>query len=168
MFHVIDRPSRVLAATALFGALILAAPTHAQTSASTPTQTTQSKSTAKSKAPVDRVEARIAELHAKLKITPDQEAKWTDVVQVMRDNAKRMDSLLQARSQNLRTMTAVDDLKSYQEITDAHSQGLQKLIPAFQSLYDTMGTDQKKNADKVFAQFQGPSRTSQGPVAKGS
>jgi protein CpxP len=99
---------------------------------------------------VNRVEARIADLHAKLKITPAQEAQWNAVTQVMRDNAKRMEVLTKARAENAKTMTAVDDLKSYSEIIAAHDEGLKTFIPAFESLYAGMSDEQKKTADDIF------------------
>jgi hypothetical protein len=98
----------------------------------------------------DRVEARIAELRGKLRITPDQEDKWNSVTQVMRDNAQKLDSLNQARTQNAGRMTAVEDLNSYSQIADAHAEGLKKFVPAFQALYDSMSDAQKKQADALF------------------
>ncbi|MBI3513568.1 MAG: Spy/CpxP family protein refolding chaperone [Proteobacteria bacterium] len=154
MLPRIDRPVRALAATALFGALILAVPSQAQTP---PAQTRQAPAAQPTASPV---ETRVTELHDKLKITSAQEAKWKAVAQVMRDNAQKMDGLMQKRGQTLRTMTAVDDLKSYREMTDAHTKGLQKLIPAFETLYNAMAPDQRKNADQVFAKFQEPDTAS--------
>ncbi len=101
--------------------------------------------------PTDRVEARITRLHGELKITAAQELQWNAVAQAMRDDAKAMEQAIEQRRQ-AKSMTAVDDLKSYQAIADAHAQGLQKLIPAFQALYDSMSDEQKKNADAVFSQ----------------
>jgi hypothetical protein len=98
----------------------------------------------------DRVEARIKELHAKLKITPAQEALWNSVTQVMRDDAKTMEALIKARSEKEPTMTAVDDLKSYGEIAVAHADYLKKFIPVFEPLYASMSDAQKKNADTLF------------------
>jgi LTXXQ motif family protein len=98
----------------------------------------------------DRVEARITELHAKLSITPAQEELWSNVTQVMRDNAKTMEELAKTRSENMYTMTAVDDLKSYGGIAEAHAEGLKKFIPVFEPLYVSMSDAQKKNADIVF------------------
>jgi protein CpxP len=112
---------------------------------------------------VDRVETRIASLHTQLKITAAQEPQWDAFAQVMRDNAKTMDVLIQSRVQNAKTMTAVDDLRAYQGIADAHAGGLKKLIPAFESLYATMPDEQKKNADAVFGQM----RRRQGTTKKG-
>jgi len=99
---------------------------------------------------VDRVEARIKELHAKLNITQAQEDLWTNVTQVMRDNAQTVDALIKVRSGNAKTMTAIDDLKSYGNVADAHAEGLKKFIPVFGTLYASMSDAQKKNADTIF------------------
>lgn len=98
----------------------------------------------------DRAELRITELHAKLKITPAQEEQWGKVAQVMRDDAKNLDTLTQARVEHAKDMTAVDDLKSYGEIAEAHADGVKKLLPVFTALYDGMSDAQKKDADALF------------------
>ena len=98
----------------------------------------------------DRVEARIKELHAKLKITPEQEEQWSKVTQVMRDNAKTMEALINARLEKAGAMTAIEDLTSYGEIAQAHADGIKTFIPVFQPLYASMSDAQKKNADKLF------------------
>ena len=99
---------------------------------------------------VDRTEARIKDLQAKLKITPAQEELWNKVTQVMRENAQTMDTLIQARMEKAKTMNTVEDLKSYSEITQAHADGLKKFIPVFEALYASMSDDQKKDADTLF------------------
>jgi hypothetical protein len=99
---------------------------------------------------VDRVEARIKDLHTRLNIAPTQEELWNNVTQVMRDNAKTMEALIKSRSTNAKTMTALDDLKSYSEIAEAHADGLKKFIPVFEPLYAGMSDAQKKNADTLF------------------
>ena len=98
----------------------------------------------------DRAEARIKDMHAKLKITPAQEDQWAKITQEMRDNAKSMDALTQKRLANAKTMTAVEDLKSYAEIADAHANGIKKFIPLFETLYAGMSDAQKKEADALF------------------
>jgi hypothetical protein len=103
---------------------------------------------------IDRVEARIAELKTRLKVTADQEALWNDVAQTMRDNAKAVETLAKQRATDARTMTAVDDLNSFQAITQAHADGLKKLATTFSTLYAAMSDDQKKNADAVFRSFE--------------
>jgi hypothetical protein len=176
MLKLFDRSNRALTATALFGALVVAVPSHAQTSTSSaapaasstaPSSTTTSQPTmrktvaAKPTSRTDLVGQRIKELHTQLHITPDQEAKWATVAQVMQENAGKIDQLTLQRSQNRATMTAVDDLKSYRDITQAHADGLQQLITAFQDVYDQMTPDQKKNADVVFS--RAPSRKPAAP-----
>jgi len=98
----------------------------------------------------DRVEVRIKELHTKLKITPAQEGLWDNVTKVMRDNAIKMEALIKARSEKAGTADAVDDLKSYSGIAEAHADGLKKFIPVFEPLYASMSDAQKKDADTLF------------------
>ena len=40
-------------------------------------------------------------------------------------------------------MTAVDAVKSYQAVIEAHEAGMAKFVPAFQALYDSMSDAQK-------------------------
>ena len=98
----------------------------------------------------DRTELRIKDLHAKLKITSKQEEQWGKVAQVMLDEAKTMDALTQARIDHAKDLTAIDDLKSYSEIIEAHANGINKLIPVFADLYADMSDTQKKEADILF------------------
>ena len=98
----------------------------------------------------DRVEARIKELHARLHITEAQQQQWDAVAQVIRDNAQSMDAAIAQRSPDAAGMNAVDDLRSYAVIVDAHADGLKKFIPVFQALYDSMSDAQKKSADAFF------------------
>ena len=98
----------------------------------------------------DRAELRIKDMHGKLKITPAQEEQWAKVAEAMRDNAKTMDNLTQARAGHAKDMTAVDDLKSYGEITEAHLAGIKKLTPVFSELYASMSDAQKMEADTLF------------------
>jgi hypothetical protein len=98
----------------------------------------------------DRVEVRIKDMRDKLKITTLQEEQWAKVEQTMREDAKVMDQLTQTRADHAKDMTAVDDLKSYGEISAAHAEGIKKLTPVFAALYDTMNAAQKKDADDLF------------------
>jgi len=98
----------------------------------------------------DRAELRIKDMHTKLHITPAEEGQWAKVAEIMRDNAKTMDALTQARVDHAKDMTAVDDLKSYGEIAETHADGIKKLIPVFADLYASMSDAQKKEADTFF------------------
>jgi hypothetical protein len=163
MFEIRHSARTLAAAAALLGAVAVAAPAGAQTAPATPSTAQPSASTAApaasakthaKRSPVDRVEARIAQLHSELKITPEQQPQWDALAQVMRDNAQQMQAALQARAQTVSTASAVDDLHSYEAIADAHADGLKKFVPAFEALYNTMSDDQKKTTDAVFRSHQ--------------
>ena len=99
----------------------------------------------------ETVEQRIATLHAALKITPDQDARWNAVAQAMRENASNMDQLIaDSRKTAPQDMSAVDDLKLYQKFAQVHVDGLKNLISSFMALYSAMPDAQKKVADRVF------------------
>jgi hypothetical protein len=98
----------------------------------------------------ERVEGRIKELHAQLHITPAEEPQWNEFAQVMRENARDMDQAFMQRAQQYSTMNAVQNMQSYEQISEQHAQLVQKLIPAFQKLYDGMPDQQKRLTDQVF------------------
>jgi len=138
-------PTALAVALVVFAFVVLASPGISRAASSEPGMATAGKASK-----TERVEARIKELHTKLKITPAQKELWNDVTQVMRDNAKTMEALIKARSEEANTMTAIDDLKSYGEIVEAHADGIRKFIPAFEPLYAGMSDAQKKAADTLF------------------
>jgi hypothetical protein len=47
-------------------------------------------------------------------------------------------------------MTAVDDLKSYAGIADAHAEGIKNFATVFGALYAGMSDPQRKEADALF------------------
>lgn len=114
----------------------------------------QSVAAVPKKGHVDRVEARIQELHDKLQITESQAGQWEAVAHVMRSNAAATEALVQEKRKNEETMTAVEDLRAYQEVADAHAKAAKKLADVFEVLYQTMTEDQKKLADTVFRQHK--------------
>ncbi len=96
------------------------------------------------------VETHIRDLHKKLQITDAQKTQWDALAQVMRDNAQKMADLEKRRAADAKSMTAVDVVKSYSEVIDAHEDGMKKFIPAFEDLYNSMSDSQKKIADSLF------------------
>ncbi|MBV9687991.1 MAG: Spy/CpxP family protein refolding chaperone [Alphaproteobacteria bacterium] len=98
----------------------------------------------------ERVERRIKELHTQLQITPAEAPQWNEFAQVMRENARDMDQAFMQRAQQFPTMNAVQNMQSYEQISEEHAQRVQKLVPAFQKLYDAMSDQQKRVADQVF------------------
>ena len=99
------------------------------------------------------LDAHIKELRGKLRISAEQQPQWESFVQVMRDNAAKFDLVAKSRSERHKTMTAPDDLKSFQEIAQLQADGLKRLSDAFQTLYDRMSPEQQKNADAVFRDY---------------
>jgi protein CpxP len=97
-----------------------------------------------------RVEQRIADMHARLHITPDQQPQWDQFALVMRDNAMRMDQIVQQQTATLTKMSALEQMQAYSQIADEHAKDVHNLIPAFQSLYGSMSDEQKKTADHMF------------------
>jgi hypothetical protein len=140
---------RSVAIAALLGATMLATPLTAAWAQSPAPKMQASAESTETKG--ETVEQRIATLHASLKITPDEEKTWNGVAQAMRENASAMDKLVAAkRTSPPQNMTAVEDLKTYQEFAQAHVDGLKNLTSAFSTLYDAMPDPQKKVADGVF------------------
>ncbi len=152
---------RSIAIAVLLSTTMLVGPTpvaHADSAAPAPTQLPQTTppqaGVEASDAQVETVEQRITHLHAALKITAEQEKKWDYVAQAMRENASAMQKLIAEKTvQPPKSMTAVEDLKSYEKFTQAHADGLKNLISSFEGLYDIMNEGQKKNADDVFQNF---------------
>jgi hypothetical protein len=141
-----------LSAALMVGGALIVAPVTGNAEGPAPSNASMQTVAAPTQAqnPIERVEARITDLHAKLQITPAQEDLWKNVTQEMRDKAKTIDGLQRARFEKADTMTAVDDFKSYGEVADAHADGIKKFIPVFAALYNSMSDDQKKNADTIF------------------
>lgn len=99
--------------------------------------------------PAATVERRIADLHKKLHLTPAQEPQFQAFADVMRANAQAMQALFEARAQH-RDRTAPGMLHWYAQLTAAHADALNKLAPAFDTLYQNLSPEQKKDADAAF------------------
>jgi hypothetical protein len=149
--------ARSIAVAALLGATFLTSPVIAapNDNADATAPTSQQQPAVKAaNARAETVEQRITSLHKALKITADEESKWGDVAQAMRENAAAMEKLVAEKSgKTAQEVSAVDDLKTYEQFTQAHVEGLKNLISSFETLYDSMPDPQKKVADKVFQGF---------------
>jgi hypothetical protein len=153
------------AAATLLGAIVLAGPLFAASGNFSQAAATKSPvareviaqaaspapvATASEPAGTTSVEARITELHKKLRVTDAQKPQWDSLAQVMRDNAQAMADLQKQRAADVKSMNAVDAVKSYGSVIEAHGAGMKKFIPAFEALYNTMSDAQKKIADSMF------------------
>jgi periplasmic protein CpxP/Spy len=97
-----------------------------------------------------RVEEHIRDLHAQLRITSAEQSPWQNFADIMRQNARDMDQQFAARMDQFGTMNALQNMQSYQRIAEAHAQNLQRLVPAFEKLYNAMPEDQRHLTDQVF------------------
>jgi len=98
-----------------------------------------------------RVEARIAQLHSLLHITAAQQARWDAFTAIMRQNAAHTDDILALRGDSGKR-TALEDMGNYTAIAVAHAADMQKLLPAFEDLYNSMSPQQQRQTDAVFRQ----------------
>ena len=99
------------------------------------------------------VDRRITELHTRLHITQQQGPQWDQFAQQMRDNARDIDQAYQQRAARLASMSAVDNMQSFSDIEQQRAQDMQKLIPAFQTLYASLSDQQKQTADQLFRNY---------------
>ena len=100
---------------------------------------------------VGHTEAQIKQLQGALNITEAQKPLWDNLTQVMRENAKDMDALAKERAEGTKNMNAVEHLKFHSEITKAHLDQLEKLIPPFEAFYSSL-SDQQKNITNIIFQ----------------
>jgi phage-related minor tail protein len=140
-------PARAAALGITVLAFVQAGPAASQTPQTHLSAAHAAKESAKDSA--EDVEERIKSMHQKLGITGAQEPLWQQVADVMRENQREMQEAVERREQ-AKTMTAIDDLKAYEGIAKAHTKSLEKLIPAFQKLYDNLSPEQKAKADEIF------------------
>lgn len=94
-------------------------------------------------------DARVAALHAGLKLAPDQEKLWPPVEDAMRNLAKVRRDQREARRERDRdpvAETAPDALRARADALAARADALRKLADASQPLYATLDPAQKQRA----------------------
>ncbi|HEY1932395.1 MAG TPA: Spy/CpxP family protein refolding chaperone [Acetobacteraceae bacterium] len=96
------------------------------------------------------VDQRIADLHSQLHITSAQEPKWNKFAAVMRNNAKQLDQDYEQRAGKLDSMNALQNMESYARIEKTRVSDVEKLVPAFRTLYASLSPQQKQTADQLF------------------
>lgn len=108
------------------------------------------------------IERQITDLRRKLNITPGQQPQFDALAQIMRQNAQALDTLAQQEQQNSKP-NAVEAVRSGGRFAEAEAEGLKRLLPPLQALYDSLSEQQKHTADQVFASGAEPEQ----PKAKG-
>ncbi len=150
VIHSLNHGTRTFfAALILMVALLFTLPFAAQAQQEKP-QTVPEKSTQQRTVSPEQVEKHIARLHDQLQVTAPQDAAWKDFAQVMRDNSKQMNALIDKWAQGEGKRTAVENMKAQKEMADEYAQSLSRLIPVLETLYASMSPEQKKGADMVF------------------
>ena len=152
--------ARSVAIAALMGATMLASPLTAARADTATNAAIQLAQAATPQNPAaagatetkgETVEQRIKDLHAALKITPDQDLKERGGAGYARKCRRHGQANGGNRTTPPQNMTAVEDLKMYQKFAQAHVDGLKNLISSFDKLYAAMPDAQKKIADQVFS-----------------
>lgn len=137
-----------IAALALM--MLTATPLLAQPAASPPQPSAAAKPPTTAKTPETQIDKRITQMHARLRITPDQEPTWTNFAGVMRANAAATDQAYRRHATTIGTMSAVENLRAFTQIEQTRAQGLQTLLASFETVYNGLATDQKQSADAIF------------------
>jgi hypothetical protein len=94
------------------------------------------------------VEQSIAQLHQQLQITPAEEGAFQAFARVMRENAGAAEQL-QAPGPNT---SAVEGLRLSIRAMQQELAGMQRLLPALQTLYSRLSPQQRRTADRIFNQ----------------
>lgn len=98
----------------------------------------------------ERVDQRIAHLRAELHITTAQQPQWHRFTAVMHANARDMERTMRQRMQQLPTMNAEQNMRSYEHVAAVHAHEMRALVPAFGHLYTTLSVSQRQTVDQIF------------------
>ena|SRR5450432_95895 len=91
-------------------------------------------------------DARIAAIHAGLKLTPEQEKNWPPVESALRDLAKQRSERFAAYASADRPKDPVERLSLYADATAQRGAALKKLADAAGPLYKSLDEGQKHRA----------------------
>jgi len=95
------------------------------------------------------VEIMISNMRTRLRVTAAEQSQFDAVADVMRTNAKAMETLLAERGHGT-DQSAVASLHWYEKLTDAHAAVLKNFTPAFETFYATLSASQRRAADAIF------------------
>jgi zinc resistance-associated protein len=100
-------------------------------------------------------DARIAAIHAGLKLTPEQEKNWPAVESALRDIAKQRSDWFTARASANRPTDPVERLSLRAKVMEQRGAALKKLADAAGPLYKSLDEAQKHRF-VVLARLNGP------------
>lgn len=98
------------------------------------------------------IEGHIAFLKAELRITPDQEALWNKVAEVMRADTAEFDQFRRQHPEPSTKPTALQHLEERAAFTALRAKGEQRFLEAFRPLYERLSDAQKQAADDLLGQ----------------
>ena len=101
------------------------------------------------------VERQITDLRRRLNITPAQQAQFDALAQAMRQNAEAVSTLAQQEQPSAKP-NAVEAVRAAGRFADAEAEGLKRLLPPLQALYENLSDQQKRAADQAFASSPEP------------
>ena len=99
---------------------------------------------------IEHTEAQIKELEDALMITEAQKKLWSNLILVMRKNAKGIDVLRKNRAGKSKDMNAVERVKLHSQITEVRSNQMKTFLPPFEAFYGSMTDEQKMIIDDIF------------------
>ncbi len=99
-------------------------------------------------------EARIAAIHAGLKLTPEQEKNWPAVESALRDLAKQRSEAFAARASANRPTDPIERLSLRAKTMQERGAALEKLATAAKPLYGSLD-DSQKHRLTVLARLEG-------------
>ena len=129
----------------------------AQESGQSPAPSTQVKPKPTKDSP-EWMDARLTKIHRKLRITSEQEGAWNDYAKGMRETAESMQPLYAKYYKEQHTMNAVENMRLFMEMSEAHAKVQKVLIPLFEKLYNMFSDKQKAIADEFFSDEPASSR----------
>jgi len=103
-------------------------------------------------APPSDVEAEIASLRQRLRITPAQETPFNTLANALRANARAEASVPHQPPANA---SAVDELRAEIQYDESYLAGLKRLLPALEAFYASLSPAQRQAADTAFRQGPG-------------
>lgn len=152
-------PFRLARLLALIGTLAAACPMPAvagntedkpvRAKATSPAKATNGVKPGQPRAGVVKLEKKIAALRDQLAISGAQRKPWRDFAAVLRANEAQMYAVVARRAGRIRTGNAPENLRLYGLVAAVHAANIQRLLGAFEPLYDALSDRQKKIADTI-------------------
>ena len=103
----------------------------------------------------ERIEGRIAFLHAELQISDGQSKVWNDFAGALRNNAKLLKEANMPMMADASAPQLLAQLDSQERILGARLEGIRAMKAALAALYEALTPDQRKTADELLAAHMG-------------